>query len=77
VSRLVIGILLCVAALSTTVYGFLRLAGVLEQGGYGTPAVRDALVVLGLAGAMFAGGIATIIWDISKRYEDPGTRAPH
>lgn len=69
--RLVIGILLLVCALGTTVYGFLRLAGVLEQGGYGTPAVRDALVVLGLAGAMLAGGIATIIWDISKRYEDP------
>jgi hypothetical protein len=58
-------------ALVTTVYGFFRLATVLEQGGYGTPAVRDALVVLGLAGALFAGGIATIIWDVSRRYEDP------
>jgi hypothetical protein len=76
VIRLAIGILLFVAALVTTVYGFVRLAGVLEQGGYGTPAVRDALVVLGLAGAMLAAGIATIIWDISKRYEDSSTRTP-
>jgi hypothetical protein len=76
VIRLGIGVLLCATALITTVYGFLRLAGVLEQGGYGTPAVRGALVVLGAAGAMLAGGIATIIWDISKRYENPTPRPP-
>jgi hypothetical protein len=70
VIRLGIGVLLCVTALVITVFGFLRLAGVLEQGGYGTPAVRDALVVLGAAGALLAGGIATIIWDISERYEN-------
>jgi hypothetical protein len=69
--RFVVGILLCVAALVTTVYGFFRLASVLEQGGYGTPAVRDALIVLGFAGALLSGGIATIIWDVSNRYEDP------
>lgn len=74
--RLLIGILLCVSALVTAVYGFLRLAGVLEQGGYGTPAVRDALIVLGTAGALLAGGIATIIWDISKRYEGRGPKGP-
>jgi hypothetical protein len=75
VIRLGIGVLLCLTALATTVYGFFRLAGVLEQGGYGTPAVRDALFVLGAAGALLAGGIATIIWDISQRYEDPTKRA--
>jgi formate hydrogenlyase subunit 3/multisubunit Na+/H+ antiporter MnhD subunit len=74
VIRLATGIALCIAALITTVYGFLRLAGVLEQGGYGTPAVRNALIVLGVAGALLAGGIATIIWDISKRYEKSGVR---
>jgi hypothetical protein len=63
--------MLCVVALATTVYGFLQLASVLERGGYGTPAVRNALIVLGLAGALLAAGIATIIWDISNRYEDP------
>lgn len=69
--RLAVGILLCVSALAITVYGFFRLAGVLEHGGYGTPAVRDALIVLGLAGGLLAGGIATIIWDIAQRYEKP------
>jgi hypothetical protein len=69
VIRLAVGILLCLTAIGLIVYGFFRLAGVLEQGGYGTPAVRDALIVLGAAGALLAGGIATVIWDISKRYE--------
>jgi hypothetical protein len=71
IARFVVGILLFVAAIGTTVYGFIRLASVLEQGGYGTPAVRDALIVLGVAGALLAAGIATIIWDVSNRYEDP------
>lgn len=71
IARFATGIALCVGALAITVYGFFRLAGVLEQGGYGTPAVRNALAVLGLAGALLAAGIATIIWDVSKRYEDP------
>ena len=69
--RLAVGIALCVIALVTTVYGFIRLTDVLEHGGYGTPAIRDALVVLGTAGALLSAGIATIIWDIGKRYEKP------
>jgi hypothetical protein len=67
--RVLAGLLLIIVALVVTVYGFFNLAGVLEQGGYGTPAMRGALGVLGAAGAMLAAGIATIIWDISKRYE--------
>jgi hypothetical protein len=67
--RFVIGVLLCLSAVIAIVYGFFRLAGVLEGGGYGTPAQRDALIVLGAAGALLATGIATIIWDVSKRYE--------
>lgn len=67
--RVTIGALLCGVAIAATVYGFFRLAGVLERGGYGTTAVRDALVVLGGAGALLAAGIATLIWDVSKRYE--------
>jgi hypothetical protein len=69
--RFALGVFLCLAAIAVTMYGFVRLATVLEQGGYGTPAQRDALVVLGLAGALFAAGIATIIWDVSERYEKP------
>jgi hypothetical protein len=67
--RFVIGLLLCVSAVVAIVYGFFRLAGVLEGGGYGTEAQRDALIVLGVAGGLLATGIATIIWDVSKRYE--------
>ena len=67
--RFLAGVLLVLVALGVTVYGFFHLAGVLEQGGYGTPAMRGALGVLGFAGALLSAGIATIIWDISKRYE--------
>ena len=67
--RFLAGLLLVIVALVVTVFGFFNLASVLEQGGYGTPAMRAALGVLGAAGALLAAGIATIIWDISKRYE--------
>ena len=66
--RFLAGLLLIIVAITMTVYGFFNLAGVLEQGGYGTPAMRAALGLLGLAGALLAAGIATIIWDLSKRY---------
>ena len=67
--RVLIGIVLVLAALATTLIGFVRLIRLLESGGYGTPPMRSALVVLGGAGALLAAGIATIIWDIAKRYE--------
>jgi hypothetical protein len=60
---------LIVAALAVAAFGFTRLVGVLDGGGYGTPAMRQALTVLGVSGAFLAGGIATLIWDVSKRYE--------
>ena len=69
VARIVIGALLCLVAIVLSVYGFLHLAGVLAGGGYGTPAVRTALIILGTSGAFLATGIAVIIWDISLRYE--------
>jgi hypothetical protein len=70
--RLIIGAGLLVAAVSLALIGFVRLIAVLEAGGYGTPAMRNALFVLGLAGGCLAGGIATLIWDIAKRFESPG-----
>ena len=69
--RLVIGAGLTVTAIAGALIGFVRLIMVLEGGGYGTPAMRYALVILGAAGACLAGGIATLIWDIAKRYESP------
>jgi hypothetical protein len=62
---------LIVVALTTAVVGFVRLITVLDGGGYGTSAMRLALIALGVAGAFLAGGIATIIWDLAKRYENP------
>jgi hypothetical protein len=70
--RLLIGATLIVVAIATALAGFIRLINVLESGGYGTTAMRTALFVLGTSGACFAAGIATLIWDIAKRYESPG-----
>jgi hypothetical protein len=67
--RLLIGAILIAIALTTAVLGFVRLVTVLEGGGYGTSAMRYALVVLGFAGACLAAGIATVIWEIAKKYE--------
>jgi hypothetical protein len=67
--RVLIGTLLCIAAVAVTIYGFVTLIRVLESDGYGTPAMRWALTILGVAGASLAGGIATLIWDVAKRYE--------
>jgi hypothetical protein len=69
--RFVVGVLLCMMAVVTSVYGFVRLTSVLDQGGYGTSAQHGALLVLGLGGALLATGIATVIWDVSQRYESP------
>jgi hypothetical protein len=60
-----------IVALTIATFGFLQLVRVLDGGGYGSPAMRHALVLLGSAGACLAAGVATLIWDISKRYENP------
>jgi uncharacterized membrane protein YuzA (DUF378 family) len=67
--RLLAGAVLIIVALATAVIGFVQLITVLERGGYGTSAMRVALAILGAAGACLAAGIATVIWDIAKRYE--------
>jgi hypothetical protein len=68
-ARLLVGIALCLLAVVGAVFGFLQLTTLLDQGGYGTPAVRNTLIVLGAAGASLAAGVATVIWDLSKRFE--------
>ncbi|HUE90403.1 MAG TPA: hypothetical protein VMO26_30325 [Vicinamibacterales bacterium] len=67
--RLLAGLVFTIVALAAAAIGFSRLFAVLEAGGYGTPAMRTSFVVLGIAGACLATGIATLIWDISKRFE--------
>lgn len=69
--RLLIGATLTFTAVGTALVGFVQLISVLEAGGYGTNAMLMALFILGTAGAMLAGGIATLIWDIAKRFESP------
>ena len=67
--RVIAGAVLFVAALGAAVFGFLTLVRVLDGGGYGTRAMREALAILGVAGALFATAIATLIWDVAKRFE--------
>jgi uncharacterized membrane protein YuzA (DUF378 family) len=61
---------LIIVAVATAVLGFVRLITVLDRGGYGTSAMRLALFALGIAGALLAAGVATMIWELSKRYEN-------
>jgi hypothetical protein len=63
--------MLMIGAFAIAIFGFLQLVRVLDSGGYGSPAMRHALILLGTAGACLAAGVATLIWDISKRYENP------
>ena len=69
--RVVISVVLVVASFAVAVFGGLRLADVLDHGGYGTPAVTNALLILVLAGGMLATGVALFIWDMSLRHEEP------
>jgi hypothetical protein len=67
--RLIGGSTLCILSIAGALFGFISLIQVLDAGGYGTPAMRNELVVLGVAGAGLAAGIAIVIWDIAMRYE--------
>lgn len=67
--RLTVGFLLFFGSVIVAILGFARLVDVLDHGGYGTPPMRDALLILGGAGAGLASGLATLIWDIAKRFE--------
>lgn len=49
--RLLTGAVLLILALAVAVFGFVTLVSVLNHGGYGTTAMRRALVILGAAGA--------------------------
>lgn len=67
--RLMLGLVLFFGSLIVAVLGFTRLVDVLDHGGYGTPSMRNALLILGGAGAGLASGLATLIWDVAKRFE--------
>lgn len=66
----VAGLVFTIVAAAMAMIGFSRLFSVLDAGGYGTPAMRHALVILGVAGACLATGIAVLIWEIARRYEN-------
>lgn len=67
--RAVAGFVCFVLGLSLSLVGFVRLISVLDAGGYGTRAMTTSLIFLGVAGAFLSTGIATLIWDIARRYE--------
>ena len=50
--RLLFGVVLFLVAIVTAVFGFLRLISVLEDGGYGTPPMRNGARDLGNRGRM-------------------------
>lgn len=65
--RLVIGIVLFFAAIAVLPFGFAELASALEGPGYGSTAVRNALIVLGIAGAVLTAGVCLMIWEGAAR----------
>lgn len=65
----VAGAVFLISGVVLSLVGFVRLVTVLDGGGYGTSSMRMALVILAGAGACVATGIATLIWDVAKRYE--------
>lgn len=65
--RLVLGIVLFVAAVAAFPFGFAHLASALEGPGYGSSAVRNALIALGILGATLAAGVCLMIWEGAAR----------
>lgn len=68
--RVLAGVVMIIVALTAATLGFVRLVNILDGGGYGTTSMRQALIIIGVAGGLLAGGVATLIWDIAKRYEN-------
>ena len=66
---MIAGTVLVITGVALALVGFVYLVSVLDSGGYGTSSMRNALVVLGASGASLAAGVATLIWDVAKRYE--------
>jgi hypothetical protein len=65
--RLALGAILTITAIMTIVLGFVFLIEALEGPGYGSPQVRNALILLGAAGAALGGGISLLIWEGAAR----------
>lgn len=65
--RLLAGALIFLVAIITMMIGFVHLNGALEGSGYGSPEVRNALIVLGAAGAALGAGICLLIWEGAAR----------
>lgn len=65
--RLALGAVLTIAAIMVIVLGFVLLVEALEGPGYGSPEVRNTLILLGAAGATLGGGISLLIWEGAAR----------
>jgi hypothetical protein len=66
-ARLALGIVLFFAAIAVLPFGFAHLAAALEGPGYGSAEVRNALIVLGIAGAVLGAGVCLMIWEGAAR----------
>jgi hypothetical protein len=55
------------AAIGVLPFGFAQLAAALEGPGYGSPAVRNVLIVLGITGAALGAGVCLMIWEGAAR----------
>jgi hypothetical protein len=69
--RGVIGCVSLIASLILLAMSAVMLVRALELQGYGSPAMRSALVWMGTAGALLSTGIALLIWEYSVRHDIP------
>ena len=65
--RLTVAILLFLSAILTIGLGFVHLMASLEGPGYGSPEVRNALILLGAAGAALGAAVSLLIWEGAAR----------
>jgi hypothetical protein len=66
--RFVMALVSLVAALVALPAGGVQMVRALERGGYGTSAVDQALVWLGVGGGLLSIGISLLIWELSVRH---------
>jgi hypothetical protein len=67
--RLACGVVVVLAAVAAAVLGFLSLFAAFEASEREAPPMRNALMLLGTAGAGFGVGISLLIWEVTLRVQ--------